>query len=264
MKKQLFIAYAIMLATTLNAQENRTSTDFEDGHSLEDKIQNPIANIASLSLDYNVSINNNNYNLLNIQPIIPVKLSKNWLLITHTIVPFLNTPTQTGYKNGVGNITLQGTLTLAKEAGFSWGAGPVFMLPTNIEGLGYEKFSIGPSLVALKQSYGLTYGLVLQNFFSVAGPSNVQDVNYLYTQVILSKNLNNGWYLYSNPNITADWNASSGNQWTIPLGAGAGKLIKHNRYLPINVNAGVYKYLAHPTDADWLIQAQVTFIMKYK
>lgn len=264
MKKHLLFALSVMLITGLSAQENRTSADPEIGQSLEDKIQNPIANMVSIPLDYNLSINDQNANILNIQPIIPIELSKKWLLITRTIIPFMNIPTQTGYKNGVGNVTFLGALTPAKQDSFTWGAGPAIMLPTGVLGLGFDKFSIGISVLALKQTHGFTYGLLLQNFFSVAGPSDTEDVNYLYTQIILSKKLNKGWYIYSSPNVTADWNASSGKQWTIPLGAGAGKLITHNRYLPINLKAGVFKYVAHPTDADWLIQAQATFILKSK
>ncbi|GGG32577.1 neuromedin U [Bizionia arctica] len=264
MKKLLLFAVSVMLITCISAQENRTSADAEDGQSLEDKIQNPIANIASFPIIYNLSTNENNSNVVNFQPVIPVQLSKKWLLITQAIIPVMNVATQTGYENGLGNITFLGAITPTKQSEFTWGAGPAFMLPAVNNKLGFNKFSIGPSVIALKQNNGFTYGLLLQNFFSVAGPSNTEDVNYLYTQVILSKNLNNGWYLYSNPIITADWNATSNKQWTIPLGAGAGKLITHNRYLPINLKAGLFKYVAHPTEADWLIQAQATFILKSK
>jgi hypothetical protein len=262
MKKHLLLALSVMFITILSAQENRTSADPEDGHSLEDKIQNPIANMVSIPINYNLSTNSNNSNVVNLQPVIPVELSKKWILVTRTIVPIMNVATSSGYENGIGNITFLGAITPAKQGSFTWGVGPAFMLPAVNENLGYNKFSIGPSVIALKQSNGFTYGLLLQNFFSVAGPSNVEDVNYLYTQVILSKNLKNGWYLYSSPNITADWNAPSGKQWTIPLGAGAGKLITHNRYLPINLKAGLFKYVASPTDADWLVQVQATFILK--
>ncbi|MCX7546654.1 neuromedin U [Xanthomarina sp. F1114] len=264
MKKQVLFGLVVMFFTTLSAQENRTSADPEDGHGLEDMIQNPIANMVSIPINYNLSINDKNSNFVNFQPVIPIKLSKKWLLVTQTSIPFINAPSQSGYSNGVENITFFGAITPAKKDSFTWGAGPAIMLPTGVKDLGYEKFSIGPSVVALKQNNGFTYGLLVQNFFSVAGPSDVGDVNYLYTQVILSKKLNKSWYVYSSPNITADWNAASDKQWTIPLGAGAGKLITHNRYLPINVKAGVFKYVAHPTDADWLIQIQATFILKHR
>lgn len=264
MKKHLLFTLSVMLGTVLSAQEHRTSADEEVGHGLEDKIQNPIANMVSLPINYNLSVNDNNSNVVNFQPVLPIELSKKWMLITRTIIPFMNVPSQSGYKNGVGNVTFLGAITPAKKGSFTWGTGPAFMLPSGVKGLGYDKFSIGPSVVALKQTHGFTYGLLLQNFFSVAGPSDVGDVNYLYSQIILSKKLNKGWYIYSSPDVTADWNAPSGKQWTVPLGAGAGKLITHNRYLPINLKAGVFKYVAHPTDADWLIQAQATFILKSK
>ncbi len=231
------------------------------GTSLEDKIQNPIANMVSIPFNYNLSTNDDNTNVLNIQPVIPVQISKDWLMITRTIIPIINAPAPSGYQSGVGNISVVGALTPAKQSSFTWGVGPSVLFPTITEGLGYEKFSIGPSVVGIKQNKGFTFGLLLQNFFSVAGPSSAPDVNFFYSQLILAKKLKKGWYLYSSPNITADWNAPSGSQWTIPLGAGAGKLIAHSK-LPINVKAGLFKYIEHPTDAEWLFQLQTTLILK--
>lgn len=264
MKKITILIVSIVLSNIVIAQKYQSTTYYADGESLDDKVQNPIANMVSIPINYNLSTNDKNANVVNLQPVIPVELSKKWLLITRSIIPIMNTPTRNGYENGFGNITVLGAITPAKQSSFTWGAGPALMFPAINDKLGYDKFSIGPSVVALKQTNGFTYGLLLQNFFSVAGPSNTEDVNYLYTQVILSKKLKKGWYVYSSPNITADWNATSNKQWTIPLGAGAGKLITHNKYLPINLKAGVFKYVAHPSGADWLVQAQATFILKSK
>lgn len=260
MKKYIILFIFVFIGYNFSFSQG-DDENTEDGTSLEDKIQNPIANMVSIPMNYNLSINDENANVLNIQPVIPVALSEKWLMITRTIVPFMNVPSQSGYQNGIGNITLLAAITPVKKSTFTWGIGPAFMLPTITQGLGFEKFSIGPSIAAINQVNGFTYGLLLQNFFSVSGPSDSPDVNFFYSQLILSKKLNNGWYLYSSPNITADWNAPSGKQWTIPLGLGGGKLIP-NKYLPINLKAGVFKYVAHPTDADWLIQAQATFILK--
>lgn len=262
MKKfTLLVCYTLFLVT-VNAQEKFSDDDFiQDISSIEYEIQNPIANLARIPLEYNLSLSGENTNVLNLQPTIPVDLSKKWLLINSAMIPIINLPTTMGYENGLGNITFMSVLTLAEPSSFTWGSGPAIMLPSVNERLGFDKFSIGPSVVVIKQTKGFTYGLMVQNFFSVVGSSSTEDVNYLSSEVILSKNLKNGWYVYSNPNITANWNAESGKQWTIPLGVGAGKLITYNRYLPINVKAGVFKYVAHPTDADWLIQVQATFII---
>ncbi|MEO8934334.1 MAG: neuromedin U, partial [Xanthomarina sp.] len=72
MKKHLLIAFGLLLLTTLHAQENRTSADPEDGQSLNDKVQNPIANMVSIPLNYNLSLKDEYTHILNIQPIIPL------------------------------------------------------------------------------------------------------------------------------------------------------------------------------------------------
>ncbi|WP_339633754.1 neuromedin U [Bizionia echini] len=263
MKKfTLALCYALFSISGFT-QEKFGDEDFiQDGTDLEDKIQNPIANMASIPLEYNLSVFDKNTNVLNIQPIIPIKISEKWVLITQTTLPIMNKPTSTGYENGLGNITFLTTITSAEPSNFTWGVGPVFMFPSVNKSLGFNKLSIGPSVTVVKQTKGFTFGLTLQNFFSVAGSSSTDNVNYLYSQILLSKKLKNDWYLYSSPNITANWNAETGQQWSIPLGAGAGKLITHNKYLPINFNAGIFKYVAHPTNADWLLQVQATFILK--
>ena len=38
-------------------------------------------------------------------------------------------------------------------------------------------------------------------------------------------NLPNAWHIHYNNMITYDWNATSGNRWTVPLGLGVGKMI---------------------------------------
>ena len=39
-------------------------------------------------------------------------------------------------------------------------------------------------------------------------------------QPFVNYNLPDAWYLVSAPIITANWEASSGNKWTVPLGGG--------------------------------------------
>jgi hypothetical protein len=38
-------------------------------------------------------------------------------------------------------------------------------------------------------------------------------------------NFSDGWYLYSNSTITADWLADSSDRWTVPVGFGVGKVL---------------------------------------
>jgi hypothetical protein len=70
-------------------------------------------------------------------------------------------------------------------------------------------------------------------------------------------NLPDGWYLSSVPIITADWEASSGNQWTVPVGGGVGKLFK----LPINTQLQAFYNVERPQfAADWQLRFQLQFL----
>ena len=70
-----------------------------------------------------------------------------------------------------------------------------------------------------------------------------------------------GWYLTSAPIITADWEASSRNKWTVPVGAGVGKLFKLGK-LPINTSLQAYYNAVTPSQGpDWQLRFQVQFLL---
>jgi hypothetical protein len=52
--------------------------------------------------------------------------------------------------------------------------------------------------------------------------SAIKDVSQMVIQPFVNYNLPDGWYLSSVPLITANWEASSGNTWTVPVGGGGG------------------------------------------
>jgi hypothetical protein len=58
--------------------------------------QNPVANVISLPFQNNTNFNvgplEKTQNILNIQPVIPFSLGKNWNLITRTILPVISQP----------------------------------------------------------------------------------------------------------------------------------------------------------------------------
>ena len=59
-------------------------------------------------------------------------------------------------------------------------------------------------------------------------------MNFLFSQIFVNYNLQKGWYLSSAPIITANWEADSGDQWTVPVGGGAGKLQHVGKLLIVN------------------------------
>lgn len=224
---------------------------------------NPIANLISLPFQNNLNINhgeyNRNVNVLNIQPVIPFAKGK---IITRTIFPIVNIPdfsSEEGkYSSGLSDIVAT-AFFVPKSKNIIWGIGPVVEIPTGGEKRGAQKWSLGPSFLALVQPGDWTFGALINNTWSVAGKAEREDVNHMLLNVFIVKQLGDGWYLNSAPIITADWTADSGNKWIVPVGGGGGKLIFLGGKLPLNLQTQLYYNVVRPDfgpEWQWRVQAQ--------
>jgi len=66
-----------------------------------------------------------------------------------------------------------------------------------------------------------------------------------------------GWYLTTQPIITANWNSSApiGSVWTVPFGGGVGRIMKLG-FQPVNLNVQVYGNAVHPPGTSpWGVRA---------
>lgn len=268
-KTRTFVLFCILACTALVLPAQ------EEGGNLEKKIQNPIASLISVPFQNNTDFGANVIdpitgefhdrarNTLNIQPVVPFQLGEKVNLIARTIIPIVSLPLNIDKtQSGLGDINMSLYLTPSKPSKVIYGAGLALILPTAMhpEILGSEKFSMGPGVVALTQPGTWTIGGLIQNTWSVAGNSDRDDVNFFYSQIFVVKGLKKGWYINSAPIITANWDGESGEKWTIPMGAGMGKLFKVGK-LPINAQLGWYRYLEAPTNGpEHQFRAQVVFL----
>ncbi len=80
---------------------------------------------------------------------------------------------------------------------------------TNTTYLGQGKLGMGPSVVALVQPSHFTIGILINNYWSVAGHSNFDKpaVNQFLLQWFVNYNMKKGWYLKSAPINTVNWRA---------------------------------------------------------
>jgi len=246
MKKNLFLVSLCLVTISLKAQD-----DPAPASDLEKQIQNPVASLISVpfqnNTDFGIGSFDGTRNTLNIQPVIPFSISDGLNMITRTIIPIISQPINADDKeSGIGDINLSLFLTPAKPSKVIYGGGIALGIPTaSNQFLGTEKWSAGPSFVVLTQPEGWTIGALAQNTWSFAGDDNRGDVNFFFSQIFVTRNLPKGWYLNSAPIITANWEASDGNKWTIPLGAGFGKLFRLGK-LPVNAQMGYYSNVVKP------------------
>lgn len=239
-----------------------------DGSSADDlakKAQNPVSDLISLPLqnnfDFGVGSKNGVRYTLNIQPVYPAKLNDNWNLINRPIIPLRYEPELApgvGDVFGLGDIQYQAYLSPRNPSGIIWGAGAALAFPSATDDvLGTGKWTAGPGLVALKISGPWVLGALVNNTWSYAGDSSRSNVSLLFTQPIINYNLPKGWYLNSIPFITSNWEAPSGEQWTVPLGGGIGKVQRIGK-IPFNFQLGAYWNAVKPdTGADWQLRFQI-------
>ena len=146
-------------ATQKLATSGAASSEASATEALQKAVQNPVASLISVPLQNNANFSYGPYNrtqdVLNIEPVIPIKLSENWNLIARIIQPLVWQPypnQNTGGEYGLGDMNPSFFLSPAKPGKLIWGAGPALVVPTATSTiLGQGKLSIGPSVVLLTQ-----------------------------------------------------------------------------------------------------------------
>ncbi len=239
--------------------------------ALQKATQNPVASLISVPVqdntNFGVEPGYRNQNVLNIQPVIPVGVSKDWNLIVRWITPVIYQPIpnapgtpETG-QYGLGDMTPTFFLSPRKPGKIIWGAGPIFQLPTATSTyLGQGKLGIGPSIVVLTQPGHWTLGVLANNVWSVAGNGYRPDVNQFLLQYFINYNLSKGYFITWQPTLTANWEATNGNTWTVPFGGGLGRIMKIGNQ-PVSLTAQFYGNAVHPAGTPaWSMRLQIAFL----
>lgn len=273
MDKLFFSLIFLLVASWLGRP---IQTQAQDTGNLAAAAQNPVADMISVPFQNNtffgIGPDNKTANVLNIQPVIPVRFGE-WNLINRTILPLIHLPDLTGgiaelpegedsgSEFGLGDINHTVFLSPAKSSQIIWGVGPSVNFNTASDNsLGSGKWSAGPSAVALTMPKPWVLGLLVRQLWSFAGDDDRRDVSQLLIQPFINYNLPNGWYLSSSPVITSNWEAPSGGKWTLPLGGGFGKIFRIGKQ-PMNASVQSFYNVEHPDIApDWTLRFQLQFL----
>jgi hypothetical protein len=72
--------------------------------------------------------------------------------------------------------------------------------------------------------------------------------------------LKKGYFITWQPTLTANWEAASGNQWTVPYGGGLGRIMKLGNQ-PVSLTAQFYGNAVHPAGTpSWSMRLQIAFL----
>lgn len=256
---------SLTVAASLHAESSDESS--QSAEALAKATQNPVAKLISVpfqnNFNFGVGPDEVTQWVCNVEPVIPITLSEDWNLITRTIMPIINQPSLApGFLSafGLGDINPTLFLSPGKASELIWGLGPTFTFPTATDSiLGSGKWSAGPAAVMLTMPGHWVVGALANQQWSFAGWGE-KDVSQMLIQPFVNYNFPKGWYLSSAPIVTANWEADSGDVWTVPIGGGMGKIFRLGK-LPLNTQLQAFYNVVKPDEGpDWQLRFQLQFL----
>ena len=164
-------------------------------------------------------------------------------------------------QSGIGDTTQ--SLFFSPKAltsgGWTWGVGPVFLLPTaSNDRLGTERWGAGPTFVALRQTAsGWTYGALANHIASFAGDEQRADINATFMQPFVAKRMGPGRTVSMNVESTYDWERDA---WTAPINVGISQILPIGKQL-VSLQAGAAYYAEAPRGApEWGARLTITLL----
>jgi hypothetical protein len=263
---RILLVWGTYLLLTPSAAFAQTAPD-----ELRKVARNPFADEIKLAFEEDFTFNQGPYdrsaNTLEIQPVIPLSITGDWLLVTRVVATAIayqpKSLTRSGGTTGLGDTTSSFFLTPAHTGRLIWGIGPAVLMPTaTSDQLGAGKWGVGPTGAALVEPEWGSVEVLVQNIWSVAGGSNRSRVNQLQVEPSFSYNLPQGWYLTSNPTIVADWTQSGSERWLLPIGGGAGRSFDVRKQA-FDSNLTLYWNAirpANPFSPKWQLNLEFTFL----
>jgi hypothetical protein len=231
------------------------------------KLANPISDLVSVPFQFNweqnVGTNEETRFVLNVQPVIPFSVSRDWNMITRVIVPFVSQPPL--FDGGAPAFGVSDVLASfffsPKAGGITWGVGPVVSLPsTSISTLGTGKWSAGPTAVVLKQTGAWTVGALWNQIWSFAGNAGRNDVNQMFLQPFLAYQATRTVTFTVQSETTANWEVDEG-RWTVPINVLLAKISTFGVF-PASYQLGVGAFPAHPESGpSWKVRGAIVILL---
>ncbi|MHC4225114.1 MAG: hypothetical protein ACYSUN_14070, partial [Planctomycetota bacterium] len=191
------------------------------GTDLASAAQNPIASTISVPFEsnFNFGADGGVQYVLNIQPVIPMKLSENWNLIHRPVIPLVydsaallgapRPPSTEKNDLGLGDTLYAAYFSPSKPGKWIWGVAPALVIPTSTSrAFGPGNWGLGASAVALRIKKPWLYGGLITNVWTFGDAGDA-----FLVQPFLTYNLPNGWFLESSPQLSAAWDAPSDQRW---------------------------------------------------
>ena len=145
------------------------------------------------------------------------------------------------------------------DSGFisMYGIATVFPVSQDISA-SRDQWLLGPEVAFGKSADWGIAGARVAHLTDITGGNGIS-TNETTVKVFFAYGLGNGWQLISNPRITYDWEAVSGEELSLPIGGGVSKTTRFGR-MPFNMAFEVQSYVVNADRfaPKWLFTFSVT------
>jgi len=242
------------------------------------KLQDPLANIRALMTDNSIGFNSGTDGGTSfgfqLQPVYAIDFpDRGFTFIPRAVIPIMGLepgtkvppveePTPAGRSSvwGLGDTVLQALYAPKSNRSWKWGIGPQVSLKTRTDSaLGGPGWGAGVAGVVVGSiTDDISFAGVVGNLWGGDGDFNLATIQPVVLYNIAA--VPGAWVGY-NAVISADWNASSGNTWTIPLGLTVGRTFDMGSGNGLDLSVGAYGNVVRPDGApDWQIRFGVTWV----
>lgn len=241
------------------------------------KMQDPLANIAAVMTDNDILFETGDDETSYSFQLQPVKAwsfdEQGFNFIARASIPYMGMAPESQKPNvddplpaggdhtwGFGDIVTQFYFSPKSEDPWKWGAGPIISWKTrtndNLAGAGWGGGVSGVLVGNLSENVSSAF---IANQLWGDGGFNTSSIQPMIFYNVPSMP---GVTLQYNATTSYAWNASSGNEWTVPLGVGVSKMFDMGSGYGIETGIGYYNNMVKPDGAaDWKINWTVNFLL---
>ena len=266
-----FLVCLLASCSVARAVAQDAAASGSDAEHIAKQLSNPVATLVSVPLQFNwdqgVGPDDDLRTIVNFQPVVPFALTEHWNVITRMILPHVSQPSLgpgLSSDSGVGDVQLSAFLSPVGSKGTTWGVGPIVALPMTTDPLlGSGKWSVGPTAVMVMNQGQWTYGALVNHLWSFADTGDIErdEVNQSYLQPFLAYHTKNALTLTLSSEAIANWEAPSGEEWTVPIVFTVSKVTKLGPF-PFSFGAGTGVYVERPQGApEWKLRFTATLIL---
>jgi hypothetical protein len=225
------------------------------------KLSNPFGYVSipfQNNFDLHIEPNNGFRWTMNLMPVIPFGVTKDFDLINRIVVPIMiqDNIIKNTTQSGIGDILINSFLS-PKGTKVVWGIGPSMYFPSGSqEMLTSKKWALGPGIIAATTEGRLTLGVLYFHMWSVAGDEKRPDFSFSYIQPVSIYNLINGWGVGVSAEISNEFKRKVSNGAIIVTGS---KLVVIGGWL-MNLVLGPKYYFGNFNKPEYGIRAVVNLL----